>query len=818
MTSARPPLTYAYDRIQLNSWRAEFRKCHGRTQVILCFGQERDTRGLFKGSIHVILNTATSKHISMNKLVTFFAFSFSWHMVIAQPMTKTDYARAVSFLWDNVNNKKAFQLSVTPNWFADSTGFWYNQFSKDEKTFYKMTFKPLQKLLLFDHAQLAAKLNAVLKDPVDPKGLPLESLKYINSTQLEFAIQGKRFQWNSQTNALGSLPDKNSGSNELESRSPDGKWIAYTMNYNLFIRSVDSTTVKMLSSQGKKNYEYASYYGWSDIVEGEGGERPKRFVANWSKDSKWIQTSICDLRFGRKMYLLDWSVDTLYRARLLSYYRGSPGDTSVVHLIPIAFDITTGKEVKLDIPRVAHENGYGFEWMVKPGVALADYRERGFQKAHILHMNLNSGLQQIIFSDSSRTNIDGFDYWVSEKVNKIILTSERSGWKQLYTLDINTHVLKQLTTGEYFVNDIFYIDPTGEGTVYFLASGKEVGRNPYQQSLYSITMDGRKQKLLTPENGHHELLLSPNNLLLVDNYSTPQEPTTTVLRELKTGKVLQEISKADAAGLTAMKWSPPQPFTAIGKDGKSNIYGLLWKPVDFDATKKYPVIDNSYTGPHGQIVPRTFSRSLSSNNQALAELGFVVMMVDGLGTAGRSKAFHNYSYKRMGYNLEDHVRAIRKLSREFAWIDTSRVGIFGHSAGGYDAGHAMLQYPDFYKVAVASSADHDFRMEKAWWPEMYMGWPVDSAYHKQSNITMASKLKGKLLIVHGGIDENVNPSATFKMAEMLVRADKQFDMLILPSQRHGYAGPQQKYFTRKRWNYFVEHLLDRQPLWEFEWK
>lgn len=223
--------------------------------------------------------------------------------------------------------------------------------------------------------------------------------------------------------------------------------------------------------------------------------------------------------------------------------------------------------------------------------------------------------------------------------------------------------------------------------------------------------------------------------------------------------------------------------------------------------QKYPIVDHSYTGPHGQIVPRTFARGIGINNQSLAELGFIVMMVDGLGTAGRSKEFHNHSYKRMGYNLEDHVRAIRQLSALHAWIDTTRVGIFGHSAGGYDAGHAMMQYPDFYKVAVASSADHDFRMEKAWWPEMYMGWPVDSTYHQQSTITMANKLKGKLLITHGGIDENVNPSATFKLAEMLVRADKQFDMLIFPSQKHGYTGPQQYYFTKKRWNYFVEHLL-----------
>jgi dipeptidyl aminopeptidase/acylaminoacyl peptidase len=382
---------------------------------------------------------------------------------------------------------------------------------------------------------------------------------------------------------------------------------------------------------------------------------------------------------------------------------------------------------------------------------------------------------------------------------------------------MKTQLVKPLTTGTFFVNDVIHIN-SKDRLVYFLASGKEPGRNPYEQYLYSVSFDGKKLKLITTEPGNHEVNLSPDKKYITDIYSTPQLASKTWLRELQTGKVLLEMSKADVAGLIKMNWSAPEAFSALGKDGKSMIYGLLWKPTTFDPSKKYPIIDNSYTGPHGQIVPRTFLRGINVNNQSLAELGFIVMMVDGLGTGMRSKEFHQHSYKRMGYNLEDHVRAIRQLSQKHTWIDTTRVGIFGHSAGGYDAGHALVQYPDFYKVAVASSADHDFRMEKAWWPEMYMGWPVDSAYHQQSTITMAGNLKGKLLITHGGIDENVNPSATFKLAEMLIRADKPFDMLILPSQRHGYTGQHQYYFTKRRWNYFVEHLRGEKPIWEFPWK
>ena len=322
--------------------------------------------------------------------------------------------------------------------------------------------------------------------------------------------------------------------------------------------------------------------------------------------------------------------------------------------------------------------------------------------------------------------------------------------------------------------------------------------------------------MLTPENANHDISVSPDGKYFIDNISTPDQPTRTVLRETGSGKILKELSKADIEGLLIMNFHFAETFTATARDGSTTIYGALWKPSNFDPNKKYPVIDQSYTGPHTNMFPRNFATTIQRNNQPLAELGFIVVCIDGMGTAGRSKAFHNVSYKNMGKNLLDHVLAIKELAKKYSWIDADRVGIFGHSAGGYDAGHAVLEFPEFYKVAVASSADHDFRMEKDWWPEMYMGWPVDSSYHFVSNITMAKNLKGKLLITHGGIDENVNPSATFKLAEALIRANKEFDMLILPSQHHGYTGIYSDYFTKKRWNYFVEHLSGQTPIWDFQ--
>jgi len=401
---------------------------------------------------------------------------------------------------------------------------------------------------------------------------------------------------------------------------------------------------------------------------------------------------------------------------------------------------------------------------------------------------------------------------LAENSNRIFILSEKSGWRQIYSLNLKTKKLNPVTSGSYYIHSIERIDEKKK-EIYFRASGKEDGANPYHRYIYKISFNGKGLKLLTKEGLNHNVLFSPDGNYFVDNFSSVTTATTTSLRLAADGKILVELGKADISGLEG--WQPPQTFTTMAHDGKTTLHGALWKPSNFDASKSYPIIENSYTGPHTQVFPREFRQAFF--NQALAELGFIVMKVDGLGSSGRSKEFHNYSYKNLGGNLKDHVGSISQLGKRFTWFDTTRVGIYGHSAGGYDAGHAVLAYPDVYKVAVASSADHDHRMEKAWWPEMYMGWPVDSAYHLQSNITMAGNLKGKLLITHGGIDENVNPSATFKLADALIQADKQFDMLILPSQRHGYRGKYQNYFTKIRWNYFVEHLLGKEPIWNVEW-
>lgn len=728
-------------------------------------------------------------------------------------ITKEDYKRAVSFRYQNFS-QKVYNMNIRPHWFPDKKGLWFVKRSDAGKKYLKINFSDLRQSELFDHQKLAKLLSGKLGISVEANRLPIWITKYKSPKEIHLRAKNKTYVLNTETYTLTSLKAKASPRrNPLESRSPDKKWTAYSKDYNLYIKSNSSKEIKQLSTEGKKGYEYATWYGWGDIMIGENGERPQRFGVEWAKNSEWIAANIVDFRTARKMYLLDWSVDTLYRPRLLSYYRGSPGDTTMIYTTPVFFNVKSGKEIKVNLPKSTHINAIDVVWSKTPGKVYLDRLSRGYQHYALYTFDLNTEKLETLYTESSATNIDNFSYDLAENSNRLFFLSEKSGWRQLYSLDLKTKKVTPLTKGNYYIHEIERIDEK-KRKIFFLASGKESGRNPYYQHLYSISFNGKNLKLLTPENRHHRISFAPNGEYLLDNYATVNQPTQTVLRKASNGKVVNKLAQAEGSRLK--NWAPPEILTALARDGKTTIYGAMWKPSNFDPKKRYPVIEYSYTGPHTQVFPKDFRQSVRF--QPLAELGFIVVVVDGLGSSGRSKQFHNYSYKNLGGNLEDHVRAIKQWGRKYPWLDTTRVGIFGHSAGGYDAGHAVLAYPDFYKVAVASSADHDHRMEKAWWPEMYMGWPVDSAYHLQSNITMAGNLKGKLLITHGGIDENVNPSATFKLAEALIKADKQFDMLILPSQRHGYRGKYGNYFTKRKWNYFVEHLRGVKPIWDFEWE
>ncbi|MEZ4902976.1 MAG: DPP IV N-terminal domain-containing protein [Spirosomataceae bacterium] len=626
----------------------------------------------------------------MKKVISIFIALLVSSNSFAQKISLKDYNRAVSFLSQNLLNKKVFNANTQFNWFADSTGLTFFSQNKDGKIFSKIDWKTKKVERLFDHERLAKLLTDSLKTEYKASNLPFTSVKYIDLSHLEFAVPGKEYALDLNKSTLS--PKKREVFNNMERKSPDGKWIAYSQGYNLFIKSTITGQIKQLSKTGSKNYEYATFYGWGELIEGENGERPPHFNVRWSPDSKWIHTYLCDLRKGQKMYLLDWSVDTLYRARLLSYYRGSPGDTNMVYMTPVFFNIETGEEtLKHEFRNV---NAASCQWAKESGVAYITNTMRGYQQVDLYWLDLATQTQKKIYSEKSTTNIDNFDYQFVPNTNQIIITSEKEGWKQLYLLDLKDESLKPITNGAYYVNDILYVEPKSQ-VVFFTASGKEAGRNPYFQHFYRITLDGKNLTLLTPENANHDITISPDGQYFTDNTSTFNQPTRSVLRESTKGSVVAELMKATTDELLAMNYRFPEEFTTTARDGKTTIYGAIWKPSHFDSSKKYPVIDQSYTGPHTFMFPRNFISAIGRSNQALAELGFIVVAIDGMGTANRSKAFHNVSYKNMGKNLTDHVLAIQALGKRYSWIDTERVGIFGHSAGGYDAGHAVLEFPDF---------------------------------------------------------------------------------------------------------------------------
>lgn len=732
-------------------------------------------------------------------------------------ITEAHYERAESYLLPNIS-KRVYHLEVRPHWLADSSGFWHSTQTREGKRFFITSLEERNTRPLFDHNRLAASLSESLDKEVDAADLPFDQIQFVSSDLISFRIGESKYHYDLASQSLF-IPEDQPDTTRKPGLSPDGCYKAFVRDYNLFVRDVVTGEERQLSTAGREGLEYASPYGWYDLMEGEGGERPESFFVSWSPDSRKLYTYLVDLSMAEKMYLLDFSVDTLFRPRLLSYYRGSPGDTTLVWYRPVIFDLTSGQEIFIDIPPVPHFNGLPLEWTEDSESLFGVFAHRGYKQADLIRVDAISGRVETIISEASDTSVE-YSSLILEPVgrDKVLFSSQKSGWHHLYLHDWETGALiNPVTSGEYVVKSVLRVDEA-KGSIYFVASGREPGRDPYYNHLYRVNLDGGGLSLLTPEDAHHEFSFSPCGLYVVDNYSRVDLPTVSVLRQLSDGSELYRISEADASDLLSDGWTPPVGFNVKGRDSITDIYGIVYQPFNFNPRRKYPLIDYSYTGPHTASVPKSFSAALLNIQNPLRAFGFAVMVVDGLGTNGRSRAFRDISYQKMGFSLDCHVAAISQLGERHPWIDTTRVGIFGHSAGGYDAGRALLQYPDVYKVGVASAADHDHRMEKAWWPEMYMGYPVGDFYHEQSNVINAANLRGRLLIAHGALDNNVNPSATYKLAENLIRAQKDFDMLIIPSANHSFGRSQGDYFTKVRWNYFIRHLLPAEPVLNYHFR
>jgi dipeptidyl-peptidase-4 len=512
-----------------------------------------------------------------------------------------------------------------------------------------------------------------------------------------------------------------------------------------------------------------------------------------------------------------------------------PGDSVIFRISRVIIDVSSGKVTRLKMPPDPHRSTVSDH--VNCGGSICDVQwypdgsklafissSRDHKHAWIRIADAVTGEVRTLFEETSKTQIGDAslaeNLWrVVPKSNELIWWSQRDNWLQLYLYDLTTGKLKnKITTDTGNVDEIIRVDEKTR-SVYYLGSGQEKGRDPYFQHFYRIGFNGRGKTLITTENANHVISMSPDGEYFVDTYSTPSTPPVTLLRD-KSGRVLQTVEKADASRLVATGWHPPTQFTVKGRDGRTDIYGLMYTPSNLDSTKKYPIINYIYPGPQsGSVGSRSFSPA-RRDNQALAELGFIVVAIDGMGTPHRSKSFMDAYYGRMGDNtIPDQVAGMKELAKRYRFIDIDKVGIWGHSGGGFATAAAMFRFPDFFDVGIAESGNHDNRNYEDDWGERYEGLLVKKDttdnYTVEANQTYAGNLKGKLLLAHGAMDDNVPPSNTTLVADALIKANKDFDLLILPNARHGY-GVDGNYMMRRRWDYFVRNLLGAEPPKEYQ--
>jgi dipeptidyl-peptidase 4 len=613
------------------------------------------------------------------------------------------------------------------------------------------------------------------------------------------------------------------GTKPNEVVSPDGKKAAFIRDWNLWMRDLASGKETQLTTDGVKDFGYAT--------DNAGWRKSDRPVLAWSPDSRKIATFQQDQRNVSDMYLVTTNVGA---PKLEAWKYPLPQDKEIIkiHRVIIETDGATPRVIRLKMPPDDRRStlcddiscdGDGswtdVEWSADAARLAFVSTPRDHKSAKLRIADAATGDVRDVYEEKVATQYEsgqGAANWrYLPATNEFIWYSERDDWGHLYLYDAASGRLKnQITKGNFVVTRMLKVDDKNR-VIYFEANGREAGRDPYFSHFYRIGFDGGGLTLLTPEDGNHQITLSPDGRFFVDTFSKPDAPPTTVLRDLN-GRVVATLEKADVSRLAAAGWKPPTPVTVKDRSGKWDLYGLMFTPTNLDPNRKYPIVNYIYPGPQGGGVgSRSFVAS-RSDHQALAELGFVVVVIDGTCNPDRSKSFHDACYGNMADNtLEDQIAGIKQLAQKYPYLDLDRVGVWGHSGGGYATAAAMFRYPDFYKVGVSQSGNHDNRNYEDDWGERYIGLLSGDNYEKQANQIYAKNLKGKLLLAHGGMDDNVPPYNTYLVVDALIKANKDFDLIIYPNARHGYAGDNW-YMMRRRWDYFVKHLLGAEPPKEYK--
>lgn len=773
---------------------------------------EEENKDLFpttSSSIMLYQEVIVRLHIyKVSYLILFILSCFSTRL-LAQG-TLADYQRAEKFLRKNVE-KMIFHTRVIPNWIQDTSRFWYKNDIRKGKEFILVDAINKSRKPAFNHHKLAKALSRIMEKDYQPYALPFDSFEFAeNGKTITFKIDSQHIKCNLKTYRCEKIKEEKK--DLAVSTSPDGQWTAFVKNYNLYIRSVKTGEEFQLTTNATEKYAYGLSWDWYHLMNESDPSKTKKIgdiSVAWAPDSGKLVTHRVDYRNAKKMYLYQSTPESGYRAQVWSYYRALPGETAATMFEYFIFDIQSKKQIPIDIKPLSSMESWDFPTWFKDSRRLHFfYYTRGYKKIILLEIDAETGKCRQVIEESFKTYVDVYKRFINilGEGKELVWGSERDGWSHLYLYDWNTGQLNnQITRGEFVVRSVIHVDEKTR-QVYFMACGRDPDRDPYLQHLYRVNLDGTGLTLLTPEHAEHWIRLSPDKKYVVDTYSRVDLPPVTVLRHLIDGKIIFQLEKADIKALLATGWKYPEAFTVKARDGKTDLYGVIFRPTNFDPNKKYPIIDSIYSGPHTIRTSKSFRRGCLNMDQAISELGFIVVTIDGLGTAYRSKAFHDFSYKNLGdIGSLDHIKALKQLTQKYPYMDLSRVGIFGYSAGGYDAAHALLTHPEFYKVGVASAGNHDHQMAKAWWPENFQGYPVEKHYVEQSNLTLAKNLQGKLLLVHGDMDNNVNPASTLRLVGELIKANKDFDLIIVPNGGHNLWD--HPYVIRKLWDYFVLHLL-----------
>ena len=731
-------------------------------------------------------------------------------------VTAADYTRAERFLSQNTNSL-VFGASVSAQWLGDGR-FWYRSMVPGGTEFVMVDPSEGTRERAFDHEQIANVLNAVSGEAFESLSLPLNGLS-LEGNDLEATVgppghfRCNLTEYSCESVAVTPGPTVS----RLEVVSPDARNAVFIRDHNLWVRDLGTGDESALTTDGVEDFGYGTNNaGWT---------RSDRPILKWSPDSRKIATFRHDARGVGMMYLVNTQVG---HPQLDAWRYPLPEDSVIFRISRVVLNLDRPAEdrmVSLAMPPDQHRStcsdhiscGGSFgdvEWSLDSEHIVFVSSARDHKTATVRIANTSTGAVTVLFEEVEETfyESNGWDFLSSS--NEILWFSQRDDWGHLYLYDAGTGALKrQVTQGDWNVLRIMEIDE-GARTVTFIGNEREPG-DPYFQYLYRTGLDGGDVELLTPDSANHTVSLSPDGKYLVDTYSTPVIPPVTVLRDREDGSRILAIEEADISRLQASGWQPPMPFSVKARDGETDLYGLLFRPMNFDPGRSYPIVNYLYPGPQsGSVGSRSF-RASHRDLQAIAELGFVVVELDAMGTPGRSKTFHEAYYGNMGDNgLPDQIAGIRQLADRYPWMDIDKVGIYGHSGGGFAAAAAVMRYPDFYDVAVSQAGNHDQRNYEDDWGEKWQGLLVEypdgtTNYDNQANQLLAENLKGKLLIAHGTLDSNVPPSNTMLVVNALIAANKDFDLILMPNRSHGFGN--EPYMMRRRWDYFVRHLLDAEP-------